>query len=121
MKFDAGAATALEEETDVDGVLADDDGVTIGEQPAVDVDCEVAGFKAGERASHAAHKLIVGSACADGFAHGERKQIAYTEGRGERERHRAAGGDGMEIERHANAYHYALFWRIFEEPPAVGE
>ena len=63
----------------------------------------------------------MGSAFADRFTHGKREQFAYTQRRRKRERRRTGGTHGVEIKRDANANHNAIFWRIFEEPPAARE
>lgn len=100
-----------QEEADVDGAFAHDDGFRVSIETAVNVDTIIAGAKPGERAHHRACELIVWSPSADRFTDRERKQFADAHWRGERERCRTARGDGMEIERHANANHTHSFCR----------
>jgi hypothetical protein len=88
---------------------------------AVNVDGEVARSQPRKRAPHAALELIVRCAFADRFAYSKCEQFAYAQRRRKRKRRRTGGAHGMEIERDANANHNAIFWRIFEEPPAARE
>ena len=78
----------------------------------VDVDGEVAGSKTGERANHAALILIDRRSGADRFAHGESDEFANAQRCRQRKGNRTVGGDGMEIERHADANHTASFGAV---------
>jgi hypothetical protein len=110
-----------EEEADVGGAFADDDGVSVGEAASVDVDDEVAGREAAKRPVNAARELIVRSTRAERFANGELEQVANAQRRGERKGARAADCDGMEVERDLHADHQPVIFCRIEELPAGGD
>lgn len=106
--FERGVAL-LQEETYADRTLAHHDRFGIVKMAPVDVDGEIAGCEAGERAMHAALKLVDRRSRTDSFADGEREQLAYPQRRCKSEGRRASGGDGVEIERNPHANHTYTF------------
>jgi len=108
MKFDAGAATPIEKEANVDDALAYDHRFSVGKDAAADVDAKIAGAEPGERSMHAALELVLRRARPNRFAHGKCEELSHAQWRREGESRRAAGGDGVEIERHADANHTYL-------------
>jgi hypothetical protein len=121
LKLEAGAASAGHEKAYVGGSLADNDGIAVGEGTPVDIDGEIACRKTRKRAAYAACKFVVRRSHADRFAYGEDEHIPNAHGCCEGESDGTPRSHGMKIERHAHANHTSLIWRIFEEPPAMGE
>jgi len=76
---------------------------------AVDVDREITRCQTRKRANDAALEFVVRRSLADRFTYGQREEFANAERCRKRERGRAGGGDGVEIERHANANHGNIF------------
>ena len=104
--MDRASATARREiKPNIGRAFADDDRLGIGETAAVDVDDEIACGEARQRALDAAREFIVRCTRAERFANGEDQQIADAQRRCEREGARAAGSDGMEVERDLHADH----------------
>ena len=104
-KLESGARAAADEEAYVDGSFADDDGVGVRKMTPVDVDAEIAGFESGERPQDAALKLIPRRSRSDRLAHRKRDDFANAQRRRKRKGRRPLAGDGVKIERHANANH----------------
>jgi len=69
------SSTTRQKETNVGGLLADDDRIGIGKPPSVDLDDIVAGCKPSERAMNASRELVVGSAQADSFSDCELEHV----------------------------------------------
>jgi len=65
--------TPFQEESDVDGAFAHDDGLGVAIKPAVYIDAKIAGAKAGERAHHRAGKFVLRRARADRFSDRKRE------------------------------------------------
>ena len=108
----------VEEEPDIDGTVADNDGVGIGKAAAVHVDDELAGGKPRKGAVHAARDLVVRRPFAQHLTYRECKQIAYPQRRRKRKRSRAGRSDGVEVERHLDADHPPVIFCRVEELPA---
>lgn len=79
---------------------------------AVDIDAKVTRPQSGQRAEDGALKFVVRCARADRFAHGKRHERPDAKRRRERESVRSVFCDGMDIERHDDAYHAVSFCSI---------
>jgi hypothetical protein len=112
MQTTARSPPVVQKEANVCGLFTHDHRFGIRKWTSVDIEDEIAGGQSRQRPEHAPLKLIVRCAFADRFANRKRKQLAHAQRRCKRKCHRAARGDGMEIERHANAYHASSFCAV---------
>lgn len=95
--------------TDRDDVAAEHDLVDPLKRAAVDVYREPPRCESGKGAADATNEFVVGRAQADSFANGQGDDVAHADGRSQREGTRARAGDGVQIERHADANHAVRF------------
>lgn len=112
MEFSACAPPARLKEANVGDPFANDDILAGTKRSTIDVDHEIAGGEPCQRTRDATLKFVVRCAHADRFPNGEREQVTDANRRGKRERRRARGGNGVEIERNAHADHALSFGAI---------